>query len=660
MEEFKNISESILNSYLEDYRGPFGSDRPSYRSFYQLQEWLTENIIANRDDLNVKFSVGKGNWTQVPWFAILNNKEADDTRNGFYIVCLFQHSMEGFYLCIGQGITGPIEKYGKKGGSEYLSEKAIEVKNLLQEKLNGEFKFDTEISLKATGGIALNYGPGVCLHQYIGKENIPNDESITTKLINLIEAYDLMIENKVSSNLIKKLSKKNSWVIAAGKNAELKDNFLNENIISIGWEKLGNLKNYKTKKAVLEKIKGLYGEGEESDNNPTNQALACYEFANNMKIGDSIYLKKGGSLLLAAGEIKSDYIFDENRNGHSHIRKIEWYKVKDFNTQDELGHRIALKTLTNFTDYPDTLKKIEEFYFKNDNLEIQQITNINHEELLKDTFFSRDTFLRLNNTLLNKKNIIIQGAPGVGKTFIGKKLALFVTQNDKNIESLVLHENYSYEEFIMGIRPDENGNFKISDGVFYKFCKKAINNPLEKFVLILDEINRANITKIFGELLVLIEDTKRNKNNAVKLMYKNDEYIYVPQNLFIIGLMNTADRSLKVVDYALRRRFSFFTFEPQFDSSKFKDFLINKQVNLNTANKLIKNLLALNKRIADDTFDLGAGFCIGHSFFCPTNSKDLGEEWYEEIINNQIVPLIEEYYFDKPEIIEEIKTDLLS
>ena len=78
MEEFKNISESILNSYLEDYRGPFGSDRPSYRSFYQLQEWLTENIIANRDDLNVKFSVGKGNWTQVPWFAILNNKEADD------------------------------------------------------------------------------------------------------------------------------------------------------------------------------------------------------------------------------------------------------------------------------------------------------------------------------------------------------------------------------------------------------------------------------------------------------------------------------------------------------------------------------------------------------------------------------------------------------
>ncbi len=660
MEEFKNIIENILNTYLEDYRGPFGSDRPSYRSFYELEEWISQNILDNRDDLVVKFSVGKGNWTQVPWFAILNKKEAEDTKNGFYITCLFQHSMEGFYLCIGQGITGPIEKYGKKGGSEYLSEKALEVKSLLEERLSNEFEFDTEIDLKATGGIALNYGPGVCLHHYIKKENIPDDENIKAKLRKLVEAYDLMMENNMTSNIIKALSQKNSWVIAAGKNAERMNNFLNEKIISIGWEKLGDLKHYNTKREILEKIKELYGEGEDNDNNPTNQTLACYEFANHIKEGDIVYIKKGGSLILAAGIIKSDYIFDENRAHHCHIRKVEWHKVKDFNTQDELGHRIALKTLTDFTRYPNTVKKLEEFYFNNNIEEIKQASNLTVDQILSDTFFSKEEFVNLNNVLLNKKNIIIQGAPGVGKTFIGKKLAKFITQNDNNIESLVLHENYSYEEFIMGIRPDENGNFKIADGVFYKFCKKAINNSSENFVLILDEINRANITKVFGELLVLIENTKRNESNAVKLMYKNDEYMFVPKNLFIIGLMNTADRSLKVVDYALRRRFSFFTFKPQFDSSKFKEFLTNKQVNVHTINRLIKNLLKLNKRIADDTFELGAGFCIGHSFFCPTYSEDLGEIWYEEIINNQIIPLIEEYYFDKPEIIDEIKTDLLS
>ena len=249
----------------------------------------------------------------------------------------------------------------------------------------------------------------------------------------------------------------------------------------------------------------------------------------------------------------------------------------------------------------------------------------------------------------------------MGKTFIARKIAQHLTQNENNIQSLVLHENYSYEEFIMGIRPNKEGKFLISGGVFYNFCHRAIQSPNNKFVLLLDEINRANISKIFGELLVLIENDKRGKENSIKLIYKSDEDFYLPKNLYVIGLMNTADRSLKVVDYALRRRFKFFTFEPEFENPEFKNFLKRNNVNSNTADKIIRNLTVLNQKISDDSFDLGAGYCIGHSFFCPQGNKESYEnDWYEEIIKNQIIPLIEEYYFDKPDTIEEISEDLLS
>mgnify|MGYP001345169121 FL=1 len=171
MNEFGSILKNIFDNYLSDYQGPFGSDKTSYKAFYKIQDWLKENATNNREDLNIKFSVGKGNWTQVPWFAILNSKEAKDTRNGFYIVALFQHSMEGFYLGIGQGVTGPNEKYGNKGGAEYLKEKTEEVKSEIGSLLDSSFTFTENIDLKATGGVAMGYGPGLCFQKYYNKEN---------------------------------------------------------------------------------------------------------------------------------------------------------------------------------------------------------------------------------------------------------------------------------------------------------------------------------------------------------------------------------------------------------------------------------------------------------------------------------------------------------
>jgi len=246
-------------------------------------------------------------------------------------------------------------------------------------------------------------------------------------------------------------------------------------------------------------------------------------------------------------------------------------------------------------------------------------------------------------SLETKKNIVLQGPPGVGKTFISKKIVyeMMKKTDDTKIKMIQFHQSYSYEDFIQGIRPSENA-FRIKNGVFYEFCKKAELDPDNKYFFIIDEINRGNLSKIFGELLLLIEPDKRGKY-SVPLTYSDDEYFSVPENLYIIGTMNTADRSLAIVDYALRRRFRFIELRPTFNE-QFQDLLMQNGISEEFIQTIIDNITRLNDTISADN-NLGKGFTIGHSYFCekPTSSQ---EEWYKSIVDYEIGPLLQEYWFD--------------
>ncbi len=281
------------------------------------------------------------------------------------------------------------------------------------------------------------------------------------------------------------------------------------------------------------------------------------------------------------------------------------------------------------------------------------------EKFLADVFMSSDEYEQLKKLLFYKRNVILQGAPGVGKTYLAKKLVYSIIEkmDDRYIEMVQFHQNYSYEDFIMGYKPVDEG-FELKPGVFYNFCKKAESEPENKFFFIIDEINRGNLSKIFGELMMLIEGDKRGIKNRIKLAYKN-ELFYVPANVFIIGMMNTADRSLAMMDYALRRRFSFFDVLPAFDRTSFKNHIL-QYVGASVADKVVSRFKDLNAKIADEnSSNLGKGYCIGHSYFCvPPVEGQSDEEWYDAIIEYEISPLLYEYWWDDKDRADECINEL--
>jgi len=246
-------------------------------------------------------------------------------------------------------------------------------------------------------------------------------------------------------------------------------------------------------------------------------------------------------------------------------------------------------------------------------------------------------------------NIIIQGAPGVGKTYAAKRIAYSIMEekDEERIKVIQFHQNYSYEDFIMGYKPNEEG-FVLQKGVFYEFCKEAEKDLDREYFFIIDEINRGNLSKVFGELLMLIENQYRGEK--MTLAYDGSSFS-VPKNLYVIGMMNTADRSLAMIDYALRRRFSFFNMTPSFNNDKFVDY--QREIDNEIFDDLIKEIKELNSSISKDP-SLGEGFCIGHSYFCDGKDREFSDgQWFREVIDYEIIPILNEYWFDEKSKVDE-------
>ena len=461
---------------------------------------------------------------------------------------------------------------------------------------------------------------------------------------NVLSAGSAKSDKKTTAFADEDVQTKRYWIYSPGEGSCMWDEFYDAGIMAIGWGGMGDLTAYDSKDAMKAKMKEIYDESLSY----INSAHLTWQFANEMKIGDVVFVKKGMHRLIGRGVVMSDYEFDGSRDDKfKHFRQVDWTHRGDWPHPGKAVTK-TLTDITPYTDYVEKLKAIFENESEEDIEEVEQIYPIyTKDDFLSDVYMSEEEYEKLAGVLRVKKNIVLQGAPGVGKTFAAKRLA-FSMMGVKDVERVMMiqfHQSYSYEDFIMGFRPSSDG-FELRRGAFYNFCKKAEIDGDNDYFFIIDEINRGNLSKIFGELFMLIENDKRGV--SLQLLY-SDEKFAVPKNIYIIGMMNTADRSLAMLDYALRRRFAFFEIKPGFGTEgfeKYKQGLENEKFD-----RLIACVEDLNNAISVDE-TLGEGFYIGHSYFCNLSPDSIDEKILSGIVEYELIPLLKEYWFDEPAKVE--------
>jgi hypothetical protein len=522
-------------------------------------------------------------------------------------------------------------------------------------------------------------------------------------------------------------NKSRHWMIACGHGGEFWEEFKSLNRISIGWKKLGDHRKFKARDEIEPEYMDIY----KPEKRPTNNTLCIWEFSNEIKKGDIVFVKKGRTQFLAAGRVTSEEVgYDGDKSDHQMYHSVEWLKIQDHELDDG---GVALKSLTNIDRYTDFVKKLRAIYgLEEEALNISKGNNVMKNQIfygppgtgktmtildLREKYTSKgqadsrdDIIVKIVKSMswweciacvladlggwvkvvdikehpIIKAKLEIQNNKSINNTLWGQlqsHTALdnkFVnTREDKRMEPLIFekdenskwclvqewkemvpdireiaekisrgqtegddeeryklvtfHPNFTYEDFMLGIRPDtddaEGIRYEKVPGKFKEICDMARKHKDKDFAIFIDEINRGNIPAIFGELITLIEDDKRDILIDIP---NSDEKFSVPENLWIYGTMNTADRSVESLDIALRRRFSFIPLYP--DPGVLKNKMVGN-INLQTL------LEKMNERIE---FLKDKDHTIGHSYFLDIeNLNDL-----KICFENKVIPLLEEYFYN--------------
>lgn len=460
------------------------------------------------------------------------------------------------------------------------------------------------------------------------------------------------------------------WVISLGRQSAEMRRCWDDGFIGIDYD-AGDLSRFATR----EEIQAVLTTSSD-DSSPSNASLACWEFLRELKSGDRVFVKEGLKTVVAEAQVIGPYEYHANQPLPSR-RKVRWIRRGRWEFPENL---FPVKTLTELTTNAEKIRKLDlamqaqpgdpytpppaspaeepaqaepQAHAPPQPTEPEELDTVDPRAFGDDVFVPRADLDRALDEWLEKKNLILQGPPGVGKTFVGDRFAraLVGARGADRITRVQFHASYSYEEFVRGFRPTSAGVFELVDGPFLDACKAANASPNARHVLLIDEINRANVTKVFGELLSLIERDKRSARFELRLAHARapSERFFVPPNLFLLGLMNTADRNLALVDFALRRRFAFMEIPPVFDA-RFVEHLAARGVHRGVAEEIGRSMTELNARVVADA-TLGRGYAIGHSYFEPPRDSLGGDEaksraWLERLAKLNLAPLFEEYWVE--------------
>ena len=437
------------------------------------------------------------------------------------------------------------------------------------------------------------------------------------------------------------------WLMALGPGAMYWDECRREGIACLGWDHLGDITEYADREAM---------------DLGRNDSLACWQFCHDMEPGDTIFAKRGTTAVVGHGTVTSAYRFDPARTEYKNVRDVDWHSnfPDGVHVRDK---RLVTKALTDVSGYPDLVDGLKRAVGILPPLPESQV----EPPYTVGSIVDDGCFLDLSelNTLLNrletKKNLVLQGPPGTGKTWLAKRLAyaLIGRRDRERICSVQFHPTLSYEDFVLGWRPSASG-LELTKGIFLRAIESACTDE-NPFVVVIEEINRGNPAQIFGELITLLEADKRFEEEALELSYgTGDENtrVHVPENLYVIGTMNIADRSLALVDLALRRRFAFATLKPRIGGAWHRWVTEQLGIDTDAADDIQRRMAALNEAI---TKSLGEQFCVGHSYVTPADrlDPDYVNGWFRDVVETELAPLLEEYWFDNPDRARQERDHLL-
>lgn len=638
--------ETILSNYTsaraEDFAG-----HELWSTFKETKRAIeAAKAIKERNTLRVKPSRGQGNWVSIPWIAVFDARETTTIQRGVYSVYLFREDMTGVYLALAQGITEYGDNKELYGGTRrdienHLVARARALRRFCGDLIQHGFALDNGIDLHSDTTLGSGYEASTVAYKFYDADSVPDDSALADDLEDILTAYNRYLNSEDSQSRL--------WCIYVGRQAA--ENFdLGRSEGTWGANAENKFKEVHAGDSLL------FVHSLASDMSPTRRGFP------RVKLPEEL---RGTAALLVRAKVTSDVFEDSSPLWPDDVYPYRFH----FQEEDE-DHDIEFNTETFPTEVVEAVRLsastqgrpvlVEEIAGK------VPAKQGGLEELVKHTNLTRSQLEEIESLLREKKQIIFEGPPGAGKTYIAELFARYFTRNplkgshDERLAIVQFHQSYGYEDFVQGIRPQTNAKgqleYRVQDGIFKYLCDVARRNPDEDFVILIDEINRGNISRIFGELLFLLE----YRDEEVSLPYSRpgDPMFSIPERVYLLGTMNTTDRSLAQIDYALRRRFYFYRMLPVVDGEApvLKRWLEKQDLSQENRDQILRLFINLNNRIQSH---LGEHFQVGHSYFM---TQDIGtDDGRRRVWAHAIEPLVEEYFYswrDK-EVLSEFELERL-